>query len=84
MERLKKGNAKAIHKVTAVRHTVCAEQAGADIIAVTWFKQGSNIGGKVMEESELNAGMALCGLSVRLIQRLVSVKEYIDSIMNQA
>jgi len=42
------------------------------------------MGRKVMEEGELDAGMALCGLNVGLIHEVVSVKEVIDSIVNQA
>jgi NAD(P)H-dependent flavin oxidoreductase YrpB (nitropropane dioxygenase family) len=42
------------------------------------------MGRKVMEEGELNAGMALCGLNVGLIHEVVGVKEFIESIVNQA
>ena len=42
------------------------------------------MGRKVMEEGGLDAGMALCGLNVGLIHEVVSVKEFIDSIVNQA
>jgi len=202
MEQLKKGNVKVIHKVTTVRHAIRGEQVGADIIAVTGFEQGGNMGmddvttfvlvprtvdsvnvpvlagggiadgrgfvaalalgaegvvigtrfltthecnvhpkykewllrsterdtvvvqrsiqnthrvlkneasrkvqemeargapleefftvikgemgRKVMEEGKLDAGMALCGLNVGLIHEVVSVKEFIDSIVNQA
>ena len=42
------------------------------------------MGRRVMEEGELDAGMALCGLNVGLIHDVVSVKELIDDIINQA
>ena len=44
IERLKKGNVKVIHKAATVRHAVKGEQAGADIVAVTGFENGGNIG----------------------------------------
>jgi len=44
----------------------------------------SEIGRKVMEEGEIDVGMALCGLNVGMIHEVVSVKEVIDSIINQA
>jgi len=44
MEQLKKGNVKVIHKVTTVRHAIHGEQVGADMIAVTGFEQGGNMG----------------------------------------
>jgi len=42
------------------------------------------MGRRVMEEGKLDAGMALCGLNVGLIHDVVSVKELIDDIINQA
>lgn len=41
-------------------------------------------GRRVIEDGDLDAGLALCGLNVGLIHEVVSVKEVIEGIINQA
>jgi len=42
------------------------------------------IGRRVIEEGELEVGLALCGLNVGLIKEVISVKALIDGIINEA
>ena len=75
-------NTHRVLKNEASRNVQEMEARGAPLEEFFTVIKGE-MGRKVMEEGELDAGMALCGLNVGLIHEVVSVKEFIDSIVNQ-
>ncbi len=76
-------NTHRVLKNEAARKVQEMEARGAPLEEFFTVIKGE-IGRKVMEEGEIDVGMALCGLNVGMIHEVVSVKEVIDSIINQA
>jgi len=76
-------NTHRVLKNEAARRVQEMEARGAPLEEFFTVIKGE-MGRKVMEEGEIDVGMALCGLNVGMIHEVVSVKEVIDSIINQA
>jgi nitronate monooxygenase len=76
-------NAHRVLKNKACEKTQEMEAMGAPLDELFTVIRGE-MGRRVIEEGELDAGLALCGLNVGLMNDVISVKALIDQIVNEA